>query len=224
MFTFIYPNYNTFLDISVLSYAQKIHIIFIMKTSGLTDKNMADKRFRKTEYAIFFAYYKLRSCPSAKKLARTAKISRSTLYRHHKKVQLISVDYEEFLLHDYTKAINRLIKKDAEIRIIYLRTLAFISAHRRVFMALFKEDRKEVVKNMIGLLRARIVTREWRLSGNLDKMYIIYTNEILGVIECWSTHMFTDKYLEHVLNDILYLTRASRKKLLPLKSPPKNNP
>ncbi len=195
-----------------------------MKTSGLTDKNMADKRFRKTEYAIFFAYYKLRSYPSAKKLAKTAKISRSTLYRHHKRVQYISVDYEEFLLRDYTKTINRLIEKDAEIKIIYLRTLVFITAHRRVFIALFKEDRKEVIKSMIGLLKSRIITKEWRLSGNLDKMYIVYANEILGVIECWSVQKFTDKSLERVLNDILYLTRASRKKLLPLKQSPKNAP
>lgn len=195
-----------------------------MKTSGLTDKNMADKRFRKTENAIFFAYYKLRSYPSAKKLAKTAKISRSTLYRHHKRVQYISVDYEEFLLRDYTKTINRLIEKDAEIKIIYLRTLVFITAHRRVFIALFKEDRKEVIKSMIGLLKSRIITKEWRLSGNLDKMYIVYANEILGVIECWSVQKFTNKSLERVLNDILYLTRASRKKLLPLKQSPKNAP
>ncbi|MBO4813004.1 hypothetical protein J5491_02535 [Candidatus Saccharibacteria bacterium] len=190
---------------------------FAMKTSGLTDKNMADKRFRKTEYAIFFAYYKLKSYPSAKKIAKTARISRSTLYRHHKKVQAISVDYEKYLLHDYAKTINKLIEKNAEIRVIYLRTLVFIMAHRRVFRALFKEDRKEVVKSMVGLLKARIIVKEWHLSGNLDKMYNIYTNEVLAVIEFWSQQNFTDKVLERTLNDVLYLTKVSRKKLLPLK-------
>ena len=188
-----------------------------MRTSGLTDKNMANKRFRKTEYAIFFAYYRLGSYPSAIKLARTAKISRSTLYRHHKKIQKIPVDYEDFLLHDYARAIQKLIRREAKTRCVFLHTLVFISAHKRVFIALFREERKDIIKNMFGLLKRRIVIKEWRLAGDIDKMYNIYTNEVLGIIEAWSVQNFSNKTLEQVLNDILYLTKASRKKLLPLK-------
>lgn len=187
-----------------------------MITSGLTEKRMKNKRFCKTEKAIFLAYYKLRDYPNAKKLAKTANISRSTLYKHHKKIQAIPADYEDFLLQNYAKAIKKYLKKPAEFKTILFRTHAFIFANREIFGALFKEGHKETIKKMFNILKPNVLN-EWGLTGNLDKIYNIYTNEILGIIESWEKQNFSEKSLEQVLNDTLYLTKTSKQKLLPLK-------
>ncbi|MBR2741468.1 TetR family transcriptional regulator C-terminal domain-containing protein [Candidatus Saccharibacteria bacterium] len=186
-----------------------------MKTSDITEKRMQNRRFFKTERAIFVAYYKFKDYPSAKKLAWTAGVSRSTLYRHHKKVQSIPADYEDYLLKNYTRTIKKFLKNDSSLKIIFLRTLIFITNNREFFGILFKDNRKEIIKRMFECLKPRILD-EWHLSGDIDKMYSVYKNGILGIIEMWHKQKFANNRLEPILNDILYLTRASRRHLLPL--------
>ena len=176
---------------------------------------MQNRRFFKNEYAILIAYYKLRNYPSAKRLARIAGISRSTLYRHHKRVQFIPIDYEAFLLQSYICSIKKLIHKNANLKTIILRTLVFIVSNRELFRILFKDNRKEIVKRMFEYLKPRIL-EEWHLSGNIDKIYSVYKNGVLGIIEIWYKQKFTSNHIESTLNDILYLTRVSRHNLLPL--------
>ena len=189
-----------------------------MNTSGLTEKRMQNGRFFKNERAIFIAYYKLKDYPSAKKLARIAGVSRSTLYRHHKRVQLISSDYEDYLLKNYRKTIKRFLANNSNLKNIYLRTLVFISSNREVFQALFKENRKDIVKRIINFIKPRIFA-EWHLSGNLDKIYCVYANGVLAIIEIWYKTNFSNQTLELALNDILYLTKNTRRNLLPLQQP-----
>ena len=186
-----------------------------MKASGLTDKKMANKRFLKTEQAIFIAYFTLRGYPSARKLASAARISRSTLYRHHKKIHSIPVEYEDYLLHNYTKSIRKLLRNNAEIKTIFLCTLVFISNNKAIFVVLFRDGRRESIRRMMECLKTRVID-EWRLAGNTDKMYGIYKNEILGIIEIWFRQNFATKYIDSTLNDILYLTGSARRNLLPL--------
>lgn len=189
-----------------------------MNTSGLTEKRMRNRRFFNNEQAIFIAYYKFKDYPSAKKLARIAGVSRSTLYRHHKKIQLISSDYEDYLLKNYRKTIKRFLKNNSSLKNIYLRTLVFISSNREVFKALFRENHKDIIKKMINSIKPKILT-EWHLSGNLDKIYGIYANEVLAIMEIWHKANFSNQTLESALSDILYLTKSSRRSLLSLQQP-----
>ena len=186
-----------------------------MKTSGLTEKRMSNKRFRETEQAIFIAYYTLKDYPTARKLAKRAHISRATLYRHHSGVYAIPIDYEKYLLATYKKAIGRLLRKNAGIKTVFLRTLVFISNNRMVFIVLFRDGHSNAVKKMIELLKGRVL-EEWHLGGDVDKIYNVYQYEILGVIEVWSKQKFATKQLDSILSDILYLTNAARRSLLPL--------
>ena len=186
-----------------------------MKTSGLTEKRMSNKRFRKTEQAIFIAYYTLRDYPTARKLAKRAHISRATLYRHHSGVYAIPIDYEKYLLATYKKAIGGLLRKNAGIKTVFLRTLVFISNNRMVFIVLFRDGHSNAVKKMIEFLKGRVL-EEWHLGGDVDKIYNVYQYEVLGVIEVWSKQKFATKQLDSILSDILYLTNTARRNLLPL--------
>lgn len=176
---------------------------------------MANKSFRKTEQAIFFAYCKFRDCPSVRKIASNAKISRATLYRHHKNAQRIPRDYEELIIATYNRRIKELIKKSAPVKILFLCTLVFISRHKKVFDALFIEGRKDVIKQMLNRLKPAIITT-WHYKDPSNQAYNVYENEVLGVIETWGKSDFSATKLDKTLSDILYLSKTAPERLHPL--------
>ena len=183
---------------------------------SLTEKKMANKKFRVKERAIFIAYFKLKDYPSAKAISRMANISRPTFYRHHQNAASIPKDYEDYMVSVFARKIRKyLSRKNVDSRFVFFRTLVFISSNKEVFKALFKNDHKEVAKRMLEILKPKI-TEKWRLSNGLDKLYNIYKNEILGIIEIWCQQNFSDCHLNAVLEDIMYLTKTARTKLLPL--------
>lgn len=179
--------------------------------SGLTEKKMANKKFRNNENAIFVAYYKFRDCPSAKMLARHAGISRSTLYRHHKSPHFIPENYEKYILEIYSRRIKSFLKQDAPLKKLFFRKLVFIHNHRVIFEVLFNDGRKDIVKEMIEIIRGPILA-EWNYK-NPEKLYKVYRNEILGLIEAWSEKGFRADEIEVVLNDMVYLSKAAPKHL-----------
>ena len=187
-----------------------------MTNNGLTERRMSNKRFYKKEHAIFIAICSCRDFPTVRKLAKMAHVSRSTLYRHHQKIHQIFQDYEEYLLKAYTRITKKFLAKKADYRILVLRTLIFIYNNRETFKELFGHNRKEVVKQMFKLLEPSVVD-EWHLAGDLAKMYNVYINEILGIIEAWAAKGFPKDSIEQVLDDILYLTDNARQNLLPIK-------
>ena len=85
-----------------------------------------------------------------------------------------------------------------------------------IFIVLFRDGHSGAVKKMIELLKERVI-EEWHLGGDIDKIYSVYQHEVLGVIEVWSKQKFTTKQLDSILSDILYLTNAARRNLLPLR-------
>ena len=186
-----------------------------MKTSGLTEKKMANKRYRETEYAIFHTFYRLKDCYNANRIAKAAGISRTTLFRHHKRVQAISSDYEDFLIIIYARTIKRFLCRDITLKKLFFRTLIFIISNKLVITALIQDGHQSVIKKMLEILKPRIIA-EWHLSGDSDKMYSVYANSILGVIETWSKHGFTERSIGQVLSDILYLTSIAHRELLPI--------
>ncbi len=191
-----------------------------MKKCRLTEKKMSNKRFKKTEQAILIAYYRFRDYPVAKKIAKSAKISRSTLYRHHQTTTNIPYDYEEYLLQAYLRTIRKFSKKkNPSLKTVLLRTLVFIASNREVFLILFQSNHKEVINKMLDHIKL-IILEEWKLGGDLNKMYSIYKNEVLGAIEIWGKANFSNQTLNSALEAIVYLTKTARQNLLPLESKP----
>ena len=188
-----------------------------MTRPALTERKMSNKQFFRNENAIFIAFYKLCDRPEAKRIAKYAGVSRSTLYRHHRSIYEIPQDYEDYLVGIYTKKMKKFLSKDdITIKSFYLRMLIFISANREVISVLFKEGHKGIITRMIKLIKPQIIDL-WYSSGDTEKMFSVYQNAILGVIESWSQQDFSGTHLDQVLSDILYLTKASKRTLLPLK-------
>lgn len=185
-----------------------------MKNSGLTEKKMANKKFKKNENAIFLAYYKFRDRPTAKALAKRAGISRSTLYRHHKSPHSIPENYEKYILEIYSKRIKNFLKQGTPLKKLFFRKLVFIHNHHLIFGALFESGRKDIVKDMLDLIKTPILS-EWNYK-NPEKLYKVYQNEVLGLIETWAENGFKADEIEIILNDIMYLTIAARTHLTPL--------
>ena len=179
----------------------------------LTEKNMANKKFSKSENAIFIAYYKLKDFPTARRIAKKAKISRSTFYRHHDQPQNIPRDYEDYLFKLYQKRIKKFLEKeDIYLRTLLLRTLVFISSHQRIFRALFIHKQEEFIKKIFRCLKNRILA-EWHLAGDLNEFYYVYENEIIGVIEAWDKQNFTNHSLSSTLNNLTHLTNTAPRRL-----------
>ena len=191
-------------------------IITLMGSAGLTEKKMADKRFYKTEKAIFvtyYHYYKTQYHCSAKTLAHRANISRSTLYRHHPIPKNILSDYESYLLKSYASNMKHVLSREStSLKMLFLRSLAFISAHEKLFQLLFKHEQKTIIIKIMNKLKVHII-KEWHQNTVKDAMYVVYSNEILGIIEMWARHNFSHQEIDIILNDILLLTNTAPHRL-----------
>ena len=68
---------------------------------------------------------------------------------------------------------------------------------------------------VVDRLEFRIVS-EYRLPKNYQKIFNIYNNEVCGLIECWIRRGFLEDQINGVVQDIMYLTKTMRGRLLPI--------
>ena len=187
-----------------------------MNKHKITDKNMSNKHYRRTENDIFAAYFSSNHPRTASIIAKHAGISRSTLFRHHGNIQNIPTNYEDYLFRKYDHRIATLCQKQTpSLKVIYFHTLAFITNHKDIYKGLFLDNHKVIIKKMLDRIKPIIISNPY-YSGSIEKVYNIYENEILGVIEAWSYYDFSVTRLNRALNDILYLTETAPKHLAPL--------
>ena len=184
-----------------------------MKQTQIKTRN---KRYQKTEEAILDVLMKSKELPTTGVLVRRARISRSTLYRHHRTVPRIIPNYEKEVLIRYGNLVRRLVRqKNTQVRTICLRTLIFMMKERRVFGILLKYDGGMIIERMILKLKSKLKT-SCCLPKNPEKMLRVYAKEVTGVIEEWGKRGFEEDELEAVLNKILYLTKTMKKRLGPV--------
>ena len=91
----------------------------------ITEKNFRNKRFRKSEEAILEAFFGNKEILSVRVIAKRAKVSRATFYRHHKAAYNIISDYEDYILEKYNRVLSRLVKK-MSLKVIFHQMLMFI--------------------------------------------------------------------------------------------------
>lgn len=175
-----------------------------------------NKGYKATENAILEALMKSKELPPSGVLAKRAKISRVTLYRHHKTVPGIVPDYEKEMLIEYTRVIRKLIRqRNTQVRTICLRTLLFIRVNRRTFKILLKYEGGIIVEKMILKFENKLKST-CCLPKNSNKMLRVYAKEIAGVIEEWGRQDFCEDEINATLNKIMYLTETMRQRLGPL--------
>ena len=177
---------------------------------------MRNKQYRRTEEAILEVLLNSREMPSTGELARRARVSRATLYRHHRAIPGIVPDYEREVLKRYRRMVRKLSKqRGMKLKNVYLQTLFFVLRNRRVFEILFRYEGGRVVERMVLEDRGKIA-RVCRLPGKSRKVVRIYAKEVAGVIEEWGRKGFKEEEAEKVLEEIMYLTGTMRERLGPL--------
>lgn len=190
-----------------------------MTDGGLTDKRLENKRFRKTEEAIFVTFFEgTESFASMRQVAVRAGVSKSALYRHHRSLTAIVHDYEEYLLGKYITMMSEILaKSDVSTKIMVTQMVLFILRYKRVFVALFRNGKKgPVVRKMVKQWEARI-KKDLRAKAEYRKLLNVYAGEVLGVIDSWGEEGFEEDDAKRVVNDIVYLTDTIEKRLGVLK-------
>ena len=188
-----------------------------MVRQRLTEKHMNDRRFRKTEEAIFYAYFGGDIYISTGEMAKRAGISRSTFYRHHSTVGAIMADYERYAITKFSRAIRRMTRKDIRLKNIFMKTLYFLLMNKPLFEMLIKSGNKKVITGMVNSLRPYI-EKSARLTGDNRMIFRVYAGEITEVIVDWIERGFKEDAIEVVVDDLMYLTKTARNRLKPLGS------
>lgn len=177
-------------------------------------KKFQNYRFRKTEEAIFNAFSADKKMPTPGVLARRAKISRSTLFRHYKTIYEIIPSYEKRIYRKYTKMMKVILEdKKAKIREVYLKILIFIVTNKKVLKAILKRKGGAIFEKMIWRLERRICA-DYFLPKKSEQIFGIYVKEIAGVLEEWGKQDFDKNEIEIILNKIMYLTDTIKTRLM----------
>ena len=185
-----------------------------MSVVRLTERKLRDTRFRKTEEAIFRVFFDGEDGAKLSVNEITARIGvdRATFYRHHRAVCEIEEDYEKYIFKKYGKLIEKIKeKKGIDLRRLYYETLIFILHNKRLFEMLMSRRNLRVVGEMIGVLRSEV-----RLPNNSERVFMVYTGEVVGLIMDWGIEGFKEAEIVKLLNNIIYLTDTARERLLVL--------
>ncbi|MBQ6461381.1 hypothetical protein IJJ36_03050 [Candidatus Saccharibacteria bacterium] len=184
--------------------------------SGITEKRLKDKRFKKTEEAILRVFFETKECISVKSLAIKIGVARSTIYCHHKSIREILPDYEKYILKKYSKMVRQLAhKKEKKSRVLYINILLFVLRNKRIFEILLKHRNKIVFEEMILRIKP-MIEGEMGLPENSEKLYKVFASEIAALIEGWGEEDFAEKNMSMVLSDIVFLTKTARTRLVEL--------
>lgn len=186
-------------------------------STRLTKKKLEDARFRKNEEAILEAFFGYKDDKlNVTKLTKRANVDKATFYRHHETIYQILTDYEEYILMEYKSFMSEMLDKDnASVRVIYYRMLNFILKNQKFFVVFLENQRTAVIMKMIGSLAPK-VSDEYRLYGELGRVFRVYVNEITGLIEEWIEENFKEEKMVELLDNMMYLTKMIRLRLLPL--------
>lgn len=181
------------------------------------EKRMKDRRFRRTEEKILTVFFdEAKKDTTIVKIAKKAKIGRSTIYTHHHAFRDILPDYQRYMLVEYSRTMKKfLMRKNVPLKKLFFEMLVFIMRNRKIFKLFLELGNLEVFKQMLKRLESRL-TSALRLPKNSRKIFSIYVSEIVQVIANWGEVGFSEQKLESVLGDIVYLSETCRSRLMPI--------
>ena len=182
----------------------------------ITEQKLKNRRFLSTEKSILKAYLLIRETLSLNRLIKTARISRSTLHRHHKNIYTIVPDYEDYFLSKYTKFAKRLIKiKYLRLKDIYEQTFDFLYKYQEIAEFLMQCGSQNIIVEALLVLEPKILATGKVASG---EMFEIYVREVTSLIEAWQRNGFNKSEITVIVDKIMYLTNTARTRLSPLAS------
>lgn len=177
---------------------------------GLTEKSLRDARFRKTEEAIFKAFFdeKDRKKLSVDELVCRVGIDRATFYRHHRAIYEIVEDYKKYILEKYTRLMSSIRKRGGvNLRKLYYEMLIFILQNRKVFEMLMEEKEFGVLSEMVLVLELN-VAEYMKILGDSERILRVYIGGITGLLVDWGLNGFCEVEMVEILNNLMYLTET----------------
>ena len=162
------------------------------------------------------AYYLTKDKLSLKRLLKYAKISRSTLYRHHKNLHEIAPDYEKYILKKCKNTMRKLMQsKGSHLKTLYQRILVFMAANQFIMKFLLQYGSPNLMERIVTALKPKIIATNKVADG---EMFKIYVKEVSAIIEEWCKNGFKKEAIVPTTNKIMYLTDQAYIRLSPLKS------
>lgn len=182
----------------------------------VTDKKLKNRRYRSTETRILITLLMIKDSLSLERLIRMAKISRSTLSRHHKNLHEIAPDYRKYVLKKCQNITRSLLKNpNSELRTVYRRILVFMSANRLIMEFILEYGEQSVFEDIIYTIKPKILASS-KITD--EEMFMIYTKEVAGLIEEWGKQGYDKESIVSIINKILSLTETAHIRLNSLKS------
>lgn len=170
----------------------------------MTEKKMANRRFRKTEDAIC-AVFMGGKRRAVGKMAERASISRSTFYYHHQSMSDVVTDHRKYIIQKYRKLMGRVLKPGARLRTVYLQMLMFILRERQVFLMFSEAGEREIFCQMVDRLRKK-VERTTRTTESAERVFELYRAEMITVLEGWGRNGFLEKEVGQTLKNMMVVT------------------
>ncbi len=188
------------------------------KAVGITEKRLANKRFKRTEEVILKAFFECGDDAGTVKVAKRAGVARSTIFFHHRTVRNIVTDYEKYILNSYRKMMRKiLVKKNTQLKTLFAKMLIFMALNKRIFEMILKRGDKAIVERMINTLKERILTAIKIPASGREKIFKVYRSEVVTLINEWCKKGFDFDEIGTVVGDIIYLTETARTRLFPIK-------
>lgn len=183
----------------------------------ITDKRLADKRFRRTEEAILQAFFALDSDMGVAKIAREAGVARSTVYTHHHAAKEIIPDYEKYILKKYRKLVKKMVAvNNYRFETMIVRMLIFVATDKRIFSIILRGSERRVFEAMVDELKLEIIS-VMRVPKKDEKIFAIYKSEVVVIIGEWCKKGFNLEDIDKTAQNIIYLTNTARMRLGVLK-------
>ena len=177
---------------------------------GITEKRLADKRFKRTEEKILRLFFEDEKCLEMKTLAKKVGVTRSTVYRHHRAARNIVLDYENFVLRLFIRMVKR--NSRLPVRLLFLKTLYFVMNKEEIFRILMKYCEERVFYKMIIGIDSQML-KKMKLPRNAYLVYVVYASEVARLMYEWGKNGFLESEIEVVLDRIMFLTMTARVRL-----------
>ena len=160
------------------------------------------------------AFFSAKDKLSPERLLRLAKISRSTLYRHHKNIHEIAPDYEKYILRKCKNTMSYLMcTKKSYPKMLFQRILIFMSANQLIVKFLLEYGNSDLVERIVNALKPKILASSKITDG---EMFALYTKEVAGIIELWCRSGFDKDAIFPTVDKIIYLTNTAYDHFAPL--------
>jgi len=177
---------------------------------GLTRKKLSNRQFSRIEDAIVRVFFRRRGRANTRRIATEIGVARGTIYNHHRVVELVPRDYEDYIIELYSGEIRKYLhQKNVTLSGLYRRMLVFVLQEQKVFKILIKAKDREVFVRMVERLR-RFNKELDGLAGNTNDIYNIYSGEIAEILFIWGRGGFEREKMNEVLSDILQVTSTMR--------------